>query len=61
MDDAVFDEANDALSRMKRAYQRGTGCRLTPEMIQSLGVSLIGQIWNDDDPRPAAQPQSNGE
>lgn len=55
MDDSVFDEANDALGRMKRAYERGTGCRLTPEMIQSLGVSLVGQIWSDDDPRTAEQ------
>lgn len=35
----------DALLRMKRAHDRGTGCRLTPEMLDALAVSIIGEWW----------------
>lgn len=37
--------AFDALDRMKRAAQRGTGCHLTAEMIQGLAVTSVGQMW----------------
>ena len=50
-----FDAAHDALERMKRAYQRGTGCHLTPEMISSLGISKVGALWDDPDPRTTEQ------
>lgn len=43
--------AHDALNRMRRAAERGTGCYLTAEMIRSLAVTSIGQIWAEDDPR----------
>jgi hypothetical protein len=42
---------HDALNRMKRAYARGTGCRLTAEMLDGLGISIIGQMWEEEDPR----------
>ena len=48
---ACFDGAQDALNRMKRAHQRGTGCHLTARMLQSLYVSFMGEMWGDDDPR----------
>lgn len=38
---------DDALDRMKRAYERGTGCHLTAEMIQAMGVSIFGDIWSE--------------
>jgi hypothetical protein len=47
----VFDAAHDALNRMKRAYDRGTGCHLTAEMISALSVTVVGSLWNDPDPR----------
>jgi hypothetical protein len=47
----VSDGAHDALNRMKRAYDRHTGCYLTPQMIDSLGVTVIGSIWDEPDPR----------
>ena len=47
----VFSQAHDALNRMKRAHQRGTGCHLTAEMIHSLSVTVIGSMWAEDDPR----------
>ncbi|UTC28111.1 hypothetical protein GURKE_00800 [Brevundimonas phage vB_BpoS-Gurke] len=47
----AFDGAHDALNRMRRAHERGTGCHLTADMIRSLSVTLIGQMWSDDDPR----------
>jgi len=50
-DDKCFDLAQEALNRMRRAHERGTGCRLTAEMIRSLYVTFIGQMWNQDDPR----------
>lgn len=43
--------AQDALNRMKRAEKRGTGCRLTKEMIVSLSFMKIGELWTQDDPR----------
>lgn len=43
--------AHDALNRMRRAHDRGTGCHLTADMIRSLGVTLIGQMWGEEDPR----------
>ena len=46
-----LDPAQDALNRMRRANQRGSGCRLTAEMIASLSLTLIGKMWSDDDPR----------
>lgn len=46
-----FDPAQDALNRMRRAHERGTGCRLTADMIRSLYLSFIGQMWEQDDPR----------
>lgn len=53
---AALSPAHDALERMRRAAERGTGCHLTAEMIQSLAVSSIGQIWSEEDPR---KPDSN--
>ena len=50
-DKAYQNGAQDALNRMARAYQRGTGCHLTAEMIQSLALTTIGAIWSEEDPR----------
>jgi len=49
--DEELSSAHDALNRMRRAHDRGTGCHLTAEMIQSLALSLVGQIWAEADPR----------
>lgn len=45
----------NALNKMRRAHERGTGCHLTADEIRSMSVSLIGQIWSEDDPRHPAQ------
>lgn len=45
------DGIHDALNRMKRAHDRGTGCHLTAEMVRSLGVSGLAQTWSEPDPR----------
>lgn len=45
------DGAHDALNRMRRAAERGTGCHLTAEMIASLAVTQIGAYWSQPDPR----------
>lgn len=42
--------AHEALDRMRRASRRGTGCHLTAEMIRSLGLTSIGQIWTEENP-----------
>ena len=49
--EACFDGAHDALNRMRRAQVRGTGCHLTADMIQSLYISFLGEVWGEDDPR----------
>jgi hypothetical protein len=41
----------DALNRMKRASNRGTGCYLTAEMVAGLGLTFIAEAWEEDDPR----------
>lgn len=45
------DHAQDALNRMKRASDRGTGCHLTAEMIAALSVTFFSEVWSDEDPR----------
>lgn len=52
--DEAFSPAHDALNRMRRAFERSTGCHLTADMIESLSVTVIGQMWNEDDPRREA-------
>jgi len=42
----LYDEA---LLRMKRAHDRGTGCYLTPEMIDAMSVMVIGEWWGSVD------------
>lgn len=43
--------AHDALNRMRRAQERGTGCHLTSEMVAALYCTSIGSMWVEDDPR----------
>jgi hypothetical protein len=50
----ALSAAHDALNRMRRAHERGTGCHLTAEMVASLGLSFLGETWSDDDPRGEA-------
>lgn len=38
-------DAQDALNRMGRAYDRGTGCHLTMEMIDALAHTIVGEMW----------------
>lgn len=46
-----FSGAHDALNRMRRAYNRGTGCHLTAEMIEALGRTFLAERWEEADPR----------
>lgn len=39
------DQYAAALRRMKRADDRGTGCRLTPDMIRAMSNMVIGEWW----------------
>jgi len=43
--------AQDALDRMRRAHERGTGCHLTAEMIHAFACSMIGQMWAEARPK----------
>lgn len=47
----ALSAAHDAFDRMKRASDRGTGCHLTKEMIQSLSLTFIADTWSQPDPR----------
>lgn len=53
-DISFLDDAQDALNRMARAYQRGTGCHLTADMIQALSLTVVGEMWSGVDPRKEA-------
>lgn len=48
--------AHDALNRMRRANKRGSGCRLTAEMIAALSCTSLGSMWAEDDPRTPSTP-----
>ena len=39
----------EALRRMRRASERGTGCHLTADMIQALSTSTIAEWWENVD------------
>lgn len=54
----TFDQAHAALNRMRRAHLRGTGCHLSAEMVEALSVTLIGELWEQQDPRKAEGEQS---
>jgi len=56
-DDGQWQPDQDALNRMYRAYQRGTGCHLTAEMIHALSTTLFGQMWAEADPRALRENQ----
>lgn len=43
--------AQDALNRMRRAHDRGTGCYLTSAMIKSLSLTVFAEVWEQADPR----------
>jgi hypothetical protein len=47
MDESNRKLCDDALRRMRRAHERGTGCRLTAEMLNAVSVTLIGQWWGE--------------
>ena len=38
-----------ALRRMRRASERGTGCHLTAEMIDALSSSTLAEWWSNLD------------
>lgn len=46
-----LNKAQDALNRMRRSHERGTGCYLTPVMVEELSLTIFGEIWQDVDPR----------
>jgi hypothetical protein len=48
---SFMDGTHDALNRMRRAAERGTGCHLTAEMIASLAVTIFAEAWEENDPR----------
>jgi hypothetical protein len=43
----VTSNNDKALLRMKRASDRGTGCYLTPEMIDALSCTVLAEWWGD--------------
>lgn len=53
----AFGPAHDALNRMKRAHDRGTGCHLTAEMVEALYLTFLGEVWSADDPRLSSHSQ----
>lgn len=43
----ALSPAHDAFNRLQRAAKCRTGCYLTAEMVGSLSLTIIGQLWND--------------
>jgi len=42
--------AQRALSKLARADKRGTGTRLTAEEVRQLGITGMGELWDQPDP-----------
>lgn len=53
-EDEFNGAAQDALNRMRRAHERGTGCHLTTEMIVGLASTHLAEVWVENDPRDLA-------
>lgn len=53
--------AQDVLNRMKAAHQNERGMRITADELHALSVTIIGQMWDEDDPVAALRdPASDG-
>jgi hypothetical protein len=46
----LVDGYHDAMNRLRRAENRGTGCHLTADMVAGLGMKY-SEVWQEDDPR----------
>lgn len=46
-----LDGAQDVLNRMKRNYDKGIGIHISADELASLAITIIGQMWNEEDPR----------
>jgi hypothetical protein len=49
--DSANHGAQDALNRLRKAAERGTGCYLTPEMVAGLATTHLAETWSEQDPR----------
>lgn len=49
--DGKLGTAHDALNRMRAAYDRGHGVRLSWIELEALNRTIIGEIWHQPDPR----------
>lgn len=45
------DGLHDVLNRMRLAHTAGRGIHISADELRSLSVTLIGQMWEEDDPR----------
>lgn len=52
-DEGSLDGAQQALTRMRKAYDKGKGCFLTAAMIQSLNLTVFAETWAEADPTEA--------
>lgn len=43
----VAETAKRALRKMRRAYERGTGCRISADEIACLNTTIVGQLWSE--------------
>jgi len=50
MEDAL-DIVQDILNRMKRNHDKGIGIHISAEELDALSVTLIGSMWEEEDPR----------
>lgn len=57
----TIPHAHDALNKMRRACNRGTGCKLTADEVFELSLTAIGELWNQDDPRTAQIDSGQGQ
>lgn len=50
----AMSRAHDVLNRLHRAQQRSTGVRLSSDDVRVLGLTVVGQLWAEPDPRQAS-------
>lgn len=47
MSDDWNRDCQNVLNRMKKSYDAGRGVRISADELQSLSVTMIGQMWED--------------
>lgn len=49
-EDCYNRHTQNVLNRMRAAFDAGSGMRISADELRSLSVTIIGQMWEEEDP-----------